>query len=64
MKAFTMNYTEVNVGRYIFEAKSLEQAQELRRQVIEGEIDLDDLPNLFIKSLNIDETIEQVSEVA
>jgi len=62
MKAFTMNYTEVNVGRYIFEAKSLEQAQELRRQVIEGEIDLDDLPNLFIKSLNIDETIEQVSE--
>lgn len=59
-----MNYTEVNVGRYTFEAESLEQAQELRRQVIEGEIDLDDLPSLFIKSLNIDETIEQVSEVA
>lgn len=64
METFAMNYTEVNVGRYTFEAESLEQAQELRRQVIEGEIDLDDLPSLFIKSLNIDETIEQVSEVA
>lgn len=63
MPTFTMNYYEESYGYYIFEAESLEQAQELRRQVVEGEINLEDLPALYNKHRGGEEYFEEVEEI-
>ena len=63
MPTFTMNYWEESYGHCIFDADSLEHAQELRRQVIEGEITLDDLPDFYNKHRGGNETFEEVEEI-
>lgn len=50
-------------NRWAFDADNLEHAQELMRQVEEGELDYESLPNFYDKNYEIDTTYGQVREV-
>ena len=50
-------------NKWGFDADNLEHAQELIRQVEEGELDYESLPNFYDKNYGIDTTIGQVEEV-
>jgi hypothetical protein len=46
-----------------FDAENLEQAKELIRQVEEGEMDYESLPNFYDKNYSSETTIEEPEEV-
>jgi hypothetical protein len=50
-------------NKWGFDADNLEHAQELMRQVEEGELDYESLPNFYDKNYGIDTTCGQVEEV-
>ena len=50
-------------NKWGFDADNLEHAQELIRQVNEGELSFEELPNNYEKNYGIDTTIYEVEEV-
>lgn len=52
-------YAEEIVNKAYFTAKSKEEGEELLRQLNDGEISIDDLPNFYSKNKNYEVTIDE-----
>ena len=63
MAKFTMDFYEEGYGRYGFEAKDLEEAKELHRQLNEGEIEPENLPSYWVKYMGGETTLSEPKEV-
>jgi hypothetical protein len=63
MPRFVVMVHEEYWNKWGFDAENLEQAKELIRQVEDGEIDYESLPNFYDKNYSIDTTIEEPEEV-
>jgi len=63
MKDYKVYYTEEDSGVFIFQAESLDQANELLNKVKEGDLYLDELPNYYRKNKSFDSNLSDIIEV-
>ena len=63
MPRFVMMVNEEYCNKWGFDADNLEHAKELIRQVEEGEIDYESLPNFYDKNYSIETTFDEIEEV-
>ena len=62
MPTFSFFYTESNTYQAWFEAESLEAAQAMVDQIEQGEVAVEELPELFQKLEGVETTVERAEE--
>jgi hypothetical protein len=63
MKEYKVYYREEDFGVFIFQAESLDQANELLNKVKEGDLYLDELPNYYRKNKSFDSDLSDIVEI-